>query len=77
MNVKSKRRSSPGLPGAKSDVLGTDIANGLYTLAAEVQVAALSILTVSDSLVTGESATAEQRERDFLPMGEVALAISP
>jgi len=51
--------------------------NGLYTLAAKFQVSALSILTVSDSLVTGEEATAEQRERRFPLMAEIALAVAP
>jgi purine-nucleoside phosphorylase len=50
---------------------------GLYTLAAKFGVSALSVLTVSDSLVTGESATAEQRERHFPQMAEIALAIAP
>jgi purine-nucleoside phosphorylase len=50
--------------------------NGLYTLAAKFKVSALSILTVSDSLVTGESATAEQRERDFPLMAEIALEVA-
>jgi purine-nucleoside phosphorylase len=35
------------------------------------------VLTVSDSLVTGEFATAEQRERGFTHMAEIALEISP
>jgi purine-nucleoside phosphorylase len=48
---------------------------GLYTLAAKFQVDSLSILTVSNSLVTGEEATALQRERDFTQMFEIALAI--
>lgn len=51
--------------------------NALYTLAAKFKVDALSILTVSDSLVTGESATPEQRERDFPLMAEIALEIAP
>ena len=51
--------------------------SGLYTLAAKFKVEALSLLTVSDSLVTGETSTAEQRERDFTQMAEVALEISP
>jgi purine-nucleoside phosphorylase len=49
---------------------------GLYTLAAKFGVKALSILTVSDSLVTGEEATAEQRERSFPQMAELALSIA-
>jgi purine-nucleoside phosphorylase len=51
--------------------------NGLYTLAAKFKVDALSVLTVSDSLATGESSTAKQRERDFPLMAEIALEISP
>jgi purine-nucleoside phosphorylase len=51
--------------------------NGLYTLAAKFKVEALSVLTVSDSLATGESSTAEQRERNFPLMAEIALEISP
>jgi purine-nucleoside phosphorylase len=50
--------------------------NGLYTLAAKFKVSALSILTVSDSLVTGESSTAQQRERDFPLMADIALEIA-
>jgi purine-nucleoside phosphorylase len=49
---------------------------GLYTLAAKFGVRALSILTVSDSLVTGEKATSEQRERSFPQMAELALEIA-
>jgi purine-nucleoside phosphorylase len=51
--------------------------SGLYTLAAKFQVDALSVLTVSDSLATGETSTAEQREKGFLSMAEIALEISP
>jgi purine-nucleoside phosphorylase len=49
--------------------------SGLYTLAARFGVRALSVLTVSNSLVTGESATAKQRERDFPQMAEIALEL--
>jgi purine-nucleoside phosphorylase len=50
--------------------------SGLYTLASKHGVQALSILTVSDSLVTGELATPEQRERGFPRMAELALEIA-
>jgi len=50
--------------------------NGLYTLAAKFGVSALSILTVSDSLVSGESASAAQREQGFPLMAEIALGIA-
>lgn len=48
-------------------------ANALYTLAARAGVKALAICTVSDSLVTGDSLPAEQRERSFSEM--IALAL--
>jgi len=45
----------------------------LYALAAKHNVEALAILTVSDSLVTGAIASAEQREQNFLKMATLAL----
>jgi purine-nucleoside phosphorylase len=51
--------------------------SALYTLAAKFGVSALSVLTVSDSLVSGAFATAEQRERGFPRMAEIALAAAP
>jgi purine-nucleoside phosphorylase len=51
--------------------------SALYTLAAKFQVSALSVLTVSDSLVTGERASSKQREGGFPQMAEIALEISP
>ncbi len=48
---------------------------GIYTLAAKHGVKALSILTVSDSKVTGEHSTHEERERNFSKMVEIALHI--
>jgi purine-nucleoside phosphorylase len=45
----------------------------LYTLAAKYNREALCILTVSDSLVTGEATTAEERQTSFTRMMEVAL----
>ena len=47
----------------------------LYTLAAKYKVSSLSILTVSDSLVTGEITTSEERERTFNQMVEIALEL--
>ena len=49
----------------------------LYSLAAKFKVDALSVLTVSDSLVTGEEASAQQRERGLPLMAEIALSIVP
>lgn len=47
---------------------------GLYTIAAKFKVRALSVLTVSDSLVTGESTTSAERQTSFRKMIEIALA---
>jgi purine-nucleoside phosphorylase len=48
-------------------------AAALYTLSAKYAVDALTILTVSDHLVTGEITTAEERQTTFTNMIEVAL----
>ena len=48
----------------------------LYTLAAKYKVNALSILTVSDSLVTREETTSEERQKTFSQMIEVALELA-
>ena len=48
-------------------------AAGLYTIVAKYNVKALAILTVSDSLVTGERTTADERENTFNTMVEIAL----
>jgi len=45
----------------------------LYTLAARHGCRALSVLTVSDHLITGEALPAEDRERSFADMVEIAL----
>jgi purine-nucleoside phosphorylase len=45
----------------------------LYTLAAKFKANALSILTVSDHLITKEVTTAEERQKTFNQMIEVAL----
>ncbi len=45
----------------------------LYTLAAKHGARALAVLTVSDVVVTGEQASAVERERSFADMVELAL----
>ena len=45
----------------------------LYTLAAKYGREALGIITISDSMLTGESTTAEERQTTFTRMMEVAL----
>ena len=48
----------------------------LYTLTAGHRVHGLSILTVSDSLVTKEIATTEQRQQGYTAMMEIALQVA-
>ncbi len=45
----------------------------LYTLAAKFGVRALSILTVSDHVITGEETSSEERQKTFGEMVEIAL----
>lgn len=56
-------------------ILGVEMeAAELYTLAARYGRRALAVLTVSDHLGTGEAMPADQRERSFGDMVEIALA---
>lgn len=55
-------------------ILGVEMeAAELYVLAARYQRRALAVLTVSDHLQTGEALPADQRERSFGDMVEIAL----
>ena len=47
--------------------------SALYTLAAKFKRSALAVLTVSDNIVSGEAATADQREKSFMNMIKIAL----
>lgn len=59
---------------AKAGTLCVEMeAAGLYTAAAFARVRALAILTISDSLVTGEATTAEERQTTFTEMMKIAL----
>lgn len=49
---------------------------GLYTIAAKHNVNALTILTISDSLVTGERTSTKERETTFKDMVEIALELA-
>lgn len=48
----------------------------LYTLAAKHRVQALTLLTVSDSLITGEALSAQERQSGFSEMVELALEVT-
>ena len=50
-------------------------AAGLYSIAAKHDVNALAILTISDSLITGEKTSAEERETTFNQMIKIALEL--
>lgn len=62
---------------AKMGVLGVEMeAAALYANAAHAGVNALAILTVSDSLVTREETTSEERQTAFTQMMGIALEIA-
>lgn len=48
-------------------------AYGLYCIAAQLHKEALAIMTISDSMIEHQETTAEQREKSFTNMMEVAL----
>ena len=59
---------------AKWGVLGVEMeANALYTIAAQFGARALTVLTVSDHLVTHEATSAQERQTTFADMVKVAL----
>ena len=62
---------------ADHGVLGVEMESTvLYTLAARKNVRALTILTVSDNLVTGEEASSQDREKKISDMAKIALEIT-
>lgn len=62
---------------AKYGVLAIEMeTSALYTIAAKYGVNALTILTVSDSLITNELTSAEERQNTFKQMVEIALEIA-
>ncbi|MDR0637959.1 MAG: purine-nucleoside phosphorylase [Spirochaetaceae bacterium] len=59
---------------AKFGVLAVEMETAeLYTLAAKYNREALTILTISDSLITGEATSSEERQKTFTRMMEIAL----
>lgn len=59
---------------ARYNVIAVEMeTSALYTLAAKFNRRALSILTVSDHVFTGEQTTAEERQTSFQQMMELAL----
>ncbi|MDG2193570.1 MAG: purine-nucleoside phosphorylase [Polaribacter sp.] len=61
----------------KHGILGVEMETQiLFTLAKKFGIKALSILTVSDNIVTGEATTALEREQSFTDMMKVALELA-
>lgn len=64
-------------PWAEHGILAAEMETAaVYTLALRRQAHALSILTVSDNLVTGEQTTAEERQTSFSDMIALALEVA-
>ncbi|PRO65064.1 purine-nucleoside phosphorylase [Alkalicoccus urumqiensis] len=60
---------------ARHQVLAVEMeSSALYTLAARFGVQALSVLTVSDHIITGEETSSQERQETFNEMVHVALA---
>jgi purine-nucleoside phosphorylase len=58
-------------------ILGVEMETAiLYTLAAKHNAKALSILTVSDNILTGDSASTKDREQSYMDMMKIALEIA-
>ena len=71
-----EKKKHDGLQFADMGVLAVEMETAaLYANAALAKARARSILTVSDSMVTGEKTTAEERETSFADMIHVALEI--
>lgn len=65
------------LKWAKAGCLGVEMESyALFTTAAYLNKKALTLLTVSDSLVTSEETTADEREKTFTAMMEIALEVA-
>lgn len=63
---------------AEHGVLGAEMESSvLFTMAAKFKAKALSLLTVSDNIITGEFTTAKEREQKFMDMMKIALEAAP
>lgn len=62
---------------SKHGILAVDMETaGVYSLAAQFKANALSIMTVSDNIITNEQTTHEEREKTFTKMMEIALELA-
>ncbi len=61
----------------KHGVLGVEMETQiLFTLAKRFDARALSILTVSDNIRTGEAASSKEREQSYMDMMKIALSLA-
>ena len=61
----------------KHGVLGVEMESQiLFTIAQRLGAKALSIVTVSDNIITGESAGAKEREQSYTDMMRIALELA-
>ena len=61
----------------KHGVLGVEMETQiLFTLAKRFNAKALSVLTVSDNIITGKAASAKAREQSFMDMMKIALELA-
>lgn len=68
--------TEPLKPWQAHNILAVEMeAAGLYTIAARKRVEALTLLSVSDQLITGENLTSDERETGLAKMINVALDI--
>ena len=62
----------------KHGILGVEMETSiLYTLAARLHVKGLSILTVSDNVITGEISSSKEREQSYLDMIRLGFSVAP
>jgi purine-nucleoside phosphorylase len=63
-------------PWMRHGVLGIEMETAaIYTMAARFGMKALSVLSVSDNVITGASASSESREKQYRQMFEIALEV--
>ena len=61
----------------KHGIIGVEMESQiLYTLAARLNAKALAILTVSDNILTGASASSKEREQSYMDMMKIALELA-
>ena len=70
----SQDLNNGGITWSEMGVLAVEMESAaLYSNAAAAGANAISIFTISDSLISGEETTAEEREKSFTDMMEIAL----